>query len=156
NNTIRVGTQGSGSGQQNKCFIAGIASVSVSNVNFVTINTSTGQLGSVASITPTFTWTDENTNFNAAANGNYFITGAAIATLPASPSQGNTVAFAVDTASTLTITANTGQVIRIGSAVSAAAGTAVNNARGDSVTLVYRSSDTAWIATSVIGTFTVT
>jgi hypothetical protein len=47
-NIIRIGTQGSGTGQQNKCFIAGIASVSVSNLNIVTINTSTGQLGSQA------------------------------------------------------------------------------------------------------------
>ena len=47
-NTIRIGTQGSGAGQQNKCFIAGIEGVSVSNLNVVTINTSTGQLGSQA------------------------------------------------------------------------------------------------------------
>lgn len=48
-NVIRIGTQGSGSGQQNQCFIAGIEGVSVSNKNYVTINTSTGQLGSEAS-----------------------------------------------------------------------------------------------------------
>jgi hypothetical protein len=101
-------------------------------------------------------WTDESTNFSPAANNGYFVTGTATATLPASPSQGNTIHFSVDTTQILTITANTGQVIRIGSAVSASAGTAANNARGDSVTLVYRSSDAAWIASSVIGTWTVT
>jgi hypothetical protein len=47
-NVIRIGTQGSGTGQQNTCFIAGIEGVSVSNKNYVTINTSTGQLGSEA------------------------------------------------------------------------------------------------------------
>ncbi len=47
-NVIRIGTQGSGAGQQNKCFIAGIASVAVSNLQYATINTSTGQLGSTA------------------------------------------------------------------------------------------------------------
>jgi hypothetical protein len=47
-NTIRIGTQGNAGGQQNKCFIAGIEGVSVSNLNIVTINTSTGQLGSQA------------------------------------------------------------------------------------------------------------
>lgn len=47
-NTIRIGVQGSGTGQQNKCFIAGITGVTVSNQQFVTINTSTGQLGSTA------------------------------------------------------------------------------------------------------------
>ena len=44
-NAIRIGTQGSGSGQQNKCFIAGIIGNTVSNQEFVTVNSSTGQLG---------------------------------------------------------------------------------------------------------------
>lgn len=139
--------------------------------------TSTGALQSVASVgtsgqvltsngagaLPTFqnndgiAWTDEGTSFNAVAGNGYFITANATATMPASPSQGNIIAFAVDAAATtVTITANTGQVIRIGTAVSASAGTAANNARGDSVTLVFRSSDNAWIATSVLGTWTVT
>lgn len=47
---IRIGTQGSSLGQQNACFIAGIEGVSVSNKNIVTINTSTGQLGSDATV----------------------------------------------------------------------------------------------------------
>lgn len=45
-NVIRIGTQGSGAGQQNECFIAGITGVTTSNTQMVTINTSTGQLGS--------------------------------------------------------------------------------------------------------------
>lgn len=47
-NTIRIGTQGSGAGQQNVCYVAGVAAVSVSNLNVVTIDTTTGQLGSQA------------------------------------------------------------------------------------------------------------
>jgi hypothetical protein len=101
-------------------------------------------------------WTDENVSFNALVGNGYFVTATATATLPASPSQGNPITFVVDGTQFLTITANTGQIIRIGSAVSATAGTAVNNARGDSVSLVFRSSDSAWLATSVIGTWTVT
>jgi hypothetical protein len=102
-------------------------------------------------------WTDEAVSFNAAAGNGYFVTaGSVVATLPGAPTQGQVISFAVDTASSFEILANTGQVIRIGAAVSASAGNAVNNARGDSVTLIYRSSDTAWIATSVIGTWTVT
>lgn len=102
-------------------------------------------------------WTDEAVSFNAVAGNGYFITaGSVVATLPGSPTQGQTIDFAVDTTSSFEILANTGQVIRIGTAVSASAGNATSNARGDSVTLVYRSSDTAWIATSVIGTWTVT
>lgn len=49
NNTIRIGNQGSGSGQQNACYIAGIAGVTVSSSAAVLINTSTGQLGTVVS-----------------------------------------------------------------------------------------------------------
>lgn len=45
NNVIRIGTQGSGVGQQDTCFIAGITGVTVSNPAIVTINTVTGQLG---------------------------------------------------------------------------------------------------------------
>jgi hypothetical protein len=45
---IRIGNQGSSHYQQNACYIAGIQGVSVSNLNIVTINTSTGQLGSQA------------------------------------------------------------------------------------------------------------
>jgi hypothetical protein len=48
-NVLRIGVStGSGTGQLNQAFIQGIASVSVSNLNVVTINTSTGQLGSQA------------------------------------------------------------------------------------------------------------
>jgi len=107
--------------------------------------------------TGSFVWTDEGTNFNALAQNGYFITATCTATLPASPSQGNQISFTIDAATTtVTITANTGQIIRIGTGVSASAGTAANNARGDSVTLVFRSSDSAWIASSVIGTWIVT
>lgn len=47
-NTIRIGTQGSGSRQQNLCYIAGITGVSVSNLALVSIDTVTGQLGSTS------------------------------------------------------------------------------------------------------------
>ena len=102
-------------------------------------------------------WNDEATSFNALKSNGYFVTANATGTLPASPAQGDTISFAVDSASgILTIQANTGQTIQIGKAKSASAGTAASNFNGDSVTLVYRASDTNWIATSVIGTFTVT
>jgi len=50
-NTIRIGEQGSGTGQQNTCFVAGIIGVSPSNPVPVVIDSSTGQLG-VGSSTP--------------------------------------------------------------------------------------------------------
>jgi hypothetical protein len=110
----------------------------------------------IASTGSSMAWTDENASFNAVAGNGYFVTATATATLPASPSQGDMISFILDTANVLTVQANTGQVIRIGAAVSASAGTAASTAIGNSVTLIYRASDTAWIAREVIGIFTVT
>jgi len=103
------------------------------------------------------TWTDEAAPFTAVAENGYFSTAAVTATLPATPAQGATIYFAVDAATgALTITGAAGQKIRLGNVVSAAAGTCVSTAQGDSLTLVYRTSDTTWIATSVIGNWTLT
>lgn len=44
-NVIRIGTQGTSAGEQDTCFIAGIVGVTTSNTQYVTINSSTGQLG---------------------------------------------------------------------------------------------------------------
>lgn len=124
--------------------------------------TSTGVSGYPAYAAPVYTkmpWTDETTTFSPLAQNGYFVTGAATATLPASPAQGDTIAFCVDGAVALTITANTGQIIQVGSAVSAAAGTCVNAASvtGCSIVLVYRLSDTKWFAVPAPqGTWTVT
>lgn len=48
NNTIRIGAQGSSLLEQNLCFIAGIIGNTVSNAEFVTIDSVTGQLGVTA------------------------------------------------------------------------------------------------------------
>ena len=100
-------------------------------------------------------WTDKAVNFPVVAGNGYFFTAIATATLPAG-TQGATIAFAVDNAAALTIQAAAGQTIRCGRAISAAAGTCVSNFQGDSITLVYRLSDTCWIATDCIGTWTIT
>jgi hypothetical protein len=102
-------------------------------------------------------WTDEGTTFSALSGNGYFVTATATGNLPASPSQGNIISFAVDSASgILTVQSATGQFIRIGNVISATAGKAVSNKQGDSLTLVYRASDTTWIAVESIGTWTVT
>src|SRR5690606_4869267 len=49
-NTIRIGTQGTGAGQQDSCFIAGIAGVSLGGTpNYVVVDPATGELGSTSS-----------------------------------------------------------------------------------------------------------
>jgi hypothetical protein len=47
-NVMRLGTDGSGNKQVNTCYIAGINGNTVSNTNMVTIDTTTGQLGTAA------------------------------------------------------------------------------------------------------------
>jgi len=114
------------------------ASFSVAATGFVTMAGGGG-----------FTWNDVSGAFSPLKNNGYFITGTATGTLPAAPAQGDTVKFFVDHASqVLTIQATAGKIIRLGSAVTAAAGTAVSTAQGDSVELTYRTSDTCWCAIS--------
>lgn len=103
-----------------------------------------------------FSWSDNSGTFAAVKENGYFITATSTATLPASPTEGDTISFIVDTAQFLTITANTGQKIRLGSTISAAAGTCVNNVQGDAIELVYRSTGTTWFASGSIGTWTIT
>jgi hypothetical protein len=149
NNTIRIGTEGNGAGQQDTCFIAGIVSNALSGSSVVV--TATGQLGTG---TGNPTWTDQNASFAAAVNNGYFVTAAATATLPAAPTQGQFVQIETTTASSIVIQANTGQVIRMGSSASSTAGTATSAAIGNSVYLVYRSANTSWYSVSTEGTWT--
>jgi hypothetical protein len=100
-------------------------------------------------------WTDEAISFNAMASNGYFISAVATATLPAG-TQGATISFIVDNAAALTVQAAAGDTIRLGTTISAAAGKAVNNFIGDAITLVYRLSDTSWIAREAVGTWTIT
>jgi hypothetical protein len=133
-----------------RTFQAG-AGITLTNASGVAGNTT------IAATNTATTWTDEATSFNAAVNNGYFCTSTLTATLPASPAQGNVIAFNVDSASgILTIQANSGQTIQIGKAISVGAGVAVSNFNGDSVVLVYRASDTSWRAIQSIGTFSVT
>ena len=125
--------------------------ISLTNANGVSGNTTIATTGTVIGA-----WNDEATSFNALKNNGYFVTATATGTLPASPAQGDTIAFNVDTASILTIQANTGQVLSFGKVTSASAGTATSNFTGDSCVLVYRASDTSWRAIQIVGTFTVT
>lgn len=94
-----------------------------------------------------FTWFDISGTFTAVKNRGYFITGTATANLPASPSQGDTIKFFVDSATQfLTIDAPGTQIIRLGSSVTSAGGTIVSTQQGDSLELVYRASNNCWEA----------
>lgn len=72
-------------------------------------------------------------------------------TLPAA-ANGLTYTALVQTAQTLTVTASAGDTIRLGSSVTAAAGSITSNVVGSSVTLVAINA-TEWAATAVVGSW---
>lgn len=140
---------------------SGVAIPAANNLNiFGGPGIHTSGSGSTVTISATgagFTWQDQGVNLNpAVAENGYFATAAITITLPAAPSVGNTIAFIVDNTGALTIQANTGQTIRLGNVVSASAGTAVNTRQGDAIELVYRATDTSWIALSSVGSWSIT
>lgn len=104
----------------------------------------------VGAVSP-FSWSDSSGTFTAISNRGYFLTAASTVTLPSSPSEGTTISFICDTASACTITASAGKKIKLGNATSAIAGNIVNTLQGDSVTLVYRSSDLVWFGIGPVG-----
>lgn len=101
------------------------------------------------------TMTDQGASTTIASDNGYFVTGAFTMTLPAAPTQGEIVRIVADTASTVTVTGNTGQIIRVGNVATAAAGSITNTAQGDVITLCYRSSSTTWISIGGVGNWNV-
>ncbi len=118
-----------------------------------TSTTGSGNTITINVINDGFPWTDEAISFAAQAQNGYFCTGVLTATLPAAPTQGNTIIIYVDSASAVTVQANAGQTIQIGSGQSSVAGTAISTAEGSTLTLVYRSSDSEWHSISDLGTW---
>ena len=94
-NVIRIGTQGTGNGQQNTCFIAGIVGNTVATPQLVTVNTATGQLGVTSA--SGVTW-QVVTGATPLVEGNgYFVNGSSKLqfTLPAAAAVGDTFEIAV-------------------------------------------------------------
>lgn len=115
--------------------------------NFDSTSFAVAATGFVTLVGGGFTWNDVSGAFSPLKSNGYFITGTATGTLPAAPAQGDTIKFFVDHATqVLTIDAPGTQIIRFGTLVSSAGGTAVSTGHGDSVELVYRASDTCWCA----------
>lgn len=100
-----------------------------------------------------FQWSEKNADFNAAAQNGYFCNAALTVTLPATGglSLGNTVIIYVDTTNPVVIQANTGQMIQVGSSISAPAGTATSNTQGAILELIFKPSDTTWHTQSSLG-----
>lgn len=90
-------------------------------------------------------------------NTGEFVTAAVTRTLPASAglADGDLFIYVCTTAGALVIQSVTAQKIRIGTLITAAAGTATSTAIGDSVTLRFNATDGFFYAVSVIGTWLV-
>jgi len=159
--TSPVSTAGSGStltvNVQRAQAIAATDATKVGLANFDSASFSVDANGFVQSLGGGFTWSDVSGAFSPLKNNGYFVTATATGTLPAVPAQGDTIKFFVDHASQLlTIDAPGTQLIRIGSLVTSAGGTAVSTLQGDSVELVYRASNTCWCAIAgLTGTWTI-
>lgn len=158
-NVLRIGTQGSGAGQQNTCYIAGITGVTTSNSNMVTIDTTSGQLGA-ASIPVSITWSVITANQTAAINNGYICNKASTLTLalPATSAVGSIIEVTgINTATGWQITQASGQQIFFGtsSTTLGATGTLTSSAIRDSIRMVCVVANTTWNVVSAVGNITV-
>lgn len=158
-NTIRIGTQGSGTGQQNLCFVAGIVGVTTSNTQMVTIDSTTGQLGA-ATVAGGFTWTVITANTGMAVNNGYIANkaGTAILTLPASAAVGDIIRVTgINTATGWQIAQNSGQTIYFGTfnTTTGTGGSLASTQIRDTIELVCVATNTDWNVLSSIGNITV-
>lgn len=159
--TLRIGTQGSGNGQVNRAFVAGIVGVTTSNTQMVTIDSTTGQLG--AATVPSgggFTWnTVSGTSQSAAVNNGYITNNASLVTvtLPSTASVGDIVEIAGKGAGGWKVAQNSGQVIHMDGVDSTigTGGSLASTVRYDAVRLLCITSNTDWLVLSGIGNLTV-
>lgn len=100
-------------------------------------------------------FTDVSGVQSASRNQGYYATAATTFTLDSLALQGDLVIIYADTAAALVVTANAGQQIRLGTSLSAVAGTATSTAIGDSLTLRFRASNSHWECVSSFGNWTV-
>ena len=160
-NVLRIGTSGSGNAQQNKCFIAGVASVAVSSAQMVTINTSTGQMGSQA-IPTAITWSIITADQTAVVNNGYICNkgSALLLTLPATAVVGDSIRVTgINTALGWKIVQSANQQIFFGnqSTTLGATGFLQSAAIGDSVEMVcvVAGASTVYNVISSVGNITV-
>jgi hypothetical protein len=148
-NVIRIGTAAS----ITKTFIGGIASVSVSNTQMVTINTSTGQMGSQAIPSASITWVAaSSTPITAAVNTGYYITDASqvTITLPAVAAAGSIVAIAGNGAGGWILQPGSGQTIKV---INVSAGTSITSAEQyDCIEVICVVANTTWVARNFVTT----
>src|SRR6185437_13600625 len=83
--------------------------------------------------TDSFSWSEQNANFNAAIQNGYYCNAALTVSLPSTAGLliGSTIIIYIDTSSVVTIQANTGQMIQVGNQVSTPGGIASSSTKGE-------------------------
>ncbi len=178
NNTIRIGATGTGTDQQNKCFIAGITTVNVGSVASV-VSISGDQLGSTTitagtgiTITPTanvitiaatgitFTWSVITADQTAAVNNGYICNkgSALLLALPTTSLVGAILEVTgINTALGWKVTQAANQIIHLGTSdtTTGVTGFIQSSATRDSVRMVCIVANLEWNVLSVVGNITV-
>lgn len=160
NNTIRIGTQGTGVGQQDACFIAGIVGVTTSNSQMVTIDSTTGELGVATVPSASFTWSVITANQSALVNNGYIAnkSGLLILTLPVTAAAGTLISITgINTALGWQIAQNSGQTIYFGnsSTTTGTGGSLASTLTRDTIELVCVVADNDWNVIGSIGNITI-
>lgn len=156
NNKIRIGTQGTGNGQQNNCFIAGIVGVTVANQTPVVINSSTGELG--VGLSSLIAITEVTGTSSALVKGNSYIAnnaGLVTLTLPSTGTIGDVIQIIGKGAGLYVIAQNASQqIFNIGAATTAGiTGSLTALEQYASLTLRCTTTNTGWTVVHSSGTF---
>ena len=176
-NAIRIGISGAGTGQQDKCFIAGIDGVNVGSVAKVLtmasdqLGTATITAGSGISVTPTantitiattngIAWTEVTGTTQAMAVDNGYISsnaGLVTLTLPATAVVGDRIRIAGKGAGGWRCAQNAGQTINFGNTATTAgvAGYIDSTNQYDALELLCITANTTWVALSSVGNLNV-
>lgn len=158
-NVIRIGTQGTGDGEQDTCYVAGIAGSWVSNQQAVVIDSATGQLGvSTTASTGSIELTSDDTFTNNATHWNNKADAQLSVALPSTAAIGTTIRIVGYASNGWTITQETGQQIHNDASTSTTVGTGgsiTSNDRYDSMELLCVVADTEWVVVNVKGNPTV-
>lgn len=141
---------------QSECYISGIATVSVSNKEYVTIDTTTGQLGSDSGPSGGLAWSVITGDQTASVNNGYICNkaGTLALALPATSAVGDIIEVTgINTALGWQITQASGQQIFAGttSTTLGATGTFTSSATRDSLRIVCITANTTWQVLSSVG-----
>lgn len=141
---------------------SGVAVPAAGNVNIVGgAGITTSAAGSTITITSSasgYAWSEQNADFNIVTGNAYFCNSLLTASLPATGGLviGDSCIIYANTASTVTIQANTGQFIQQASLITVAGGIAESLNAGASLELVFNPSDLTWHCIAVLSSWNFT